>query len=62
MPSWSGAVYNALDGERLRDAVIGTSEIYLLVGSLNMGGMLTLSATEIEPLHQPYMPYACVVC
>ena len=57
-PGWYRAVFDALDGHRLREAYMEQSQIFMLVSALLLGGLLTLIAFDLgrdqargPPLH-----------
>ena len=66
-PGWYRAVFDALDGDRLVQALEGSSEIFLIVGALNMGGLLTLIQYDLSrpqahasPLHVICLSFNCL--
>ena len=57
-PGWYRAVFDALDGHRLREAYMEQSQIFMLVSALLLGGQLTLVTYDLgqdqergPPLH-----------
>jgi hypothetical protein len=50
---WLAAVYDALDGQQLRDAFFGQVETTMLVSSLFLGGILALFIDDLEALALP---------
>ena len=55
-PGWYRAVFDALDGDRLQQTLAGSSEIFLIVGALNMGGVLTLISHDLTRPQTPASP------
>ena len=50
-PAWYRAVFDALDDERLMQTLSGSSEIFLVVGALLMGGEVTLISYDLTRSH-----------
>ena len=52
-PLWYRSVFDALDGDRLRDTLCGSSELILIAAALNMGGLLTLITYDLSRSYAP---------
>ena len=66
-PGWYRAVYDALDGDRLAQTLEASSEVFLVVGALFMGGLLTLIQYDLgqpqahaSPLHVLCLSFNCL--
>ena len=63
-PLWYRSVFDALDGDRLRDTLCGSSELILIAAALNMGGLLTLITYDLSRsyVHQASATPLHVIC